>query len=193
VFVPLRAYIEENQSGDASPDSMSADVADMQEKKGAQKRIVRQFEALDDWVARTDHHDAIRIVSGGPGIGKSSSMRGFAARLARSEHVYPVLIPLQKLEKADQPLDDRVGHYLENSRHFRNKKSPLNTGDLARPVLLLIFDGLDELVRPGKDADEIARDFMIDLRRLLEIKNGSRGPPAVKVLAVVTGRISYEI
>lgn len=79
---------------------------------------------------------------------------------------------------------------MVNTKNIPFSSSPLESVNLFRKPVLLIFDGLDELVRPGKDADEIAREFMVDLRGLLDQENGLSGKGPVRILAVTTGRIA---
>ncbi len=196
VFVPLRAYVELNKKNleDISAGrSLSNATAGIEDVSHAEKRkVVDLFEILRQWIEKKERWDAIRIVSGGPGIGKSSSIRAVAATIARARSAYPVLIPLQKLQKPNEPLRDRIRDYLINTKEIPFSKSPFDK-EAAQPTflpILLIFDGLDELVRPGKDADEIAREFMVDLRGLLEEENGLTKPTAARVLAIVTGRIA---
>lgn len=110
VFVQLRAYIEEGDFSQERDFLRELDVPTSNidpSRKETKKRVVQFFETLDGWIQVSDRRDALRIVSGGPGIGKSSSMRAFAARTARSGSVYPILVPLQKLEKPDSPLRDQ--------------------------------------------------------------------------------------
>ena len=155
-------------------------------------RVARLFDKLENWIGARNPKDTFRIISGGPGIGKSSSMRAFAASVARSRIAYPIVVPLQKLERPDQALRTRVSGYLTDHRLIPFTKSPLD-GDLSaqdRGPILLIFDGLDELVRPGKDADDIAREFMVDLRGLLDAENSPKASSPAQLMAIVTGRVA---
>jgi hypothetical protein len=201
VFVPLRAYVEERGSTKTkrvktrNEEAQSIELIDPAESNAdseCKRKIVQFFEALDIWVSAADRKDPLRIVSGGPGIGKSSSMRGYAARIARSELAFPILVPLQKLGKPEQPLRDRIRDYLISTKDIPFTMSPLDTvnGSPHGRPFVLIFDGLDELVRPGKDADDIAREFMVDLRGLLDQENGLQGVSPARMVAVITGRVA---
>jgi uncharacterized protein YjbI with pentapeptide repeats len=195
VFIPLRAYIEQERSSDtgAEPSDQQHEMLASPDPQEVQqtKLVVDLFDALDDWILSPKSRDWMRLISGGPGIGKSSSMRAFVARLARNGRAYPIHVPLQKLDRPMEPLRARVAHYLTTTKTIPFSRSPLDTDERlgAATPILLVFDGLDELVRPGKDADEIARDFMNDLQRLLEDENGHRGKSSPRVLALVSGRI----
>jgi hypothetical protein len=197
VFVPLRSYFEQRQkqtdhrnASKGTRDDPEPDL--MGHTTDARRPVLYLFDALERWIKACDKRDALRIISGGPGIGKSSSMRAFAAEIARSRAAYPLLVPLQKLEKADQPLRDRVKDYLINNRAIPLKKSPLEVDEpfISPKPILIIFDGLDELVRPGKDADEIAREFMSDLRVLLDQENTQASSSLARLLCIVTGRVA---
>jgi len=189
VFVPLRAFFEEaeerkNKRNVRRPDS---------EEARTRRHVVELFDELNNWINRSDRRDPLRIISGGPGIGKSSSMRAFAAYVARDESAYPLFIPLQKLGNSDRALKFRLDSYLTESKAFSFGKSPLDIHEvpLSSGPILLIFDGLDELVRPGKDADEIAREFIFELQRLLETENyGLKDNQPPRVIAIVAGRIA---
>jgi hypothetical protein len=121
VFIPLRAYIAESQPEKNSLiDSSGVNPNPGSEQGKRKKRVVRLFAELESWIASAANQDVVRVVSGGPGIGKSSSIRAFAASVAKQGDVYPVLIPLQRLERADQPLSDRITHYFANTRYFKS-------------------------------------------------------------------------
>ncbi|UFZ04030.1 NACHT domain-containing protein [Bradyrhizobium ontarionense] len=195
VFVPLRAFVESGQAKDSQPnlaiDSLAVQ-ATAKERPTIKRKIVRVFDALDKWVVAASRKDALRVVSGGPGIGKSSSMRAYAAKLARSGVAYPIFVPLQKLVRPDVPLRERLREYLIEVKEIPFSAFPLETASVVglQKPFLIIFDGLDELVRPGKDADEIAREFMIDLRSFLDQENGLQSASPISVLALVTGRVA---
>jgi len=193
VFVPLRAYFETNAQNEKAVGKQTQDSpAEYNVAGRALRNIVRFFEALDEWVGSTDRRDPIRVISGGPGIGKSSSMRAYAAHIARSGVAFPIFIPLQKLGNPDRPLRDRIREYLVSTKDIPFTVSPFELADgyPMKKSVLLIFDGLDELVRPGKDADEIAREFMVDVRGLLDQENGTQGASPARLVAVITGRVA---
>ena len=67
VYVQLRAYYEEKkEKNGAEKDAESMHVKDV-------KRIVVDLEKeIDDWLKSLDKQNALRVISGGPGSGKSS-------------------------------------------------------------------------------------------------------------------------
>jgi uncharacterized protein YjbI with pentapeptide repeats len=195
VFVPLRVYYEKKITEQIEQRTLEPVVRPgVQIGQGEdliERHVMSFFEAIDKWGTAADRRDSIRIISGGPGIGKSSSMRALAVRVARQNIAYPILIPLQKLEKPEETLRARIEDYLVNSKAIPLTRSPLEIDDWPRSTpILLIFDGLDELVRPGKDADEIARNFIVEVRGLLDRENGLRGTSPARALAIVTGRVA---
>lgn len=192
VFVPLRAFYEEQALVKQARHARRTNQTRPHDSEDDRLRrhVVPLFHELDTWSTNPERGDVLRIVSGGPGIGKSSSMRAYGARIARDGQLYPILIPLQKLPHMDQPLRTRIAAYLTNTKGIPFTQSPLDLDALPIPILL-IFDGLDELVRPGKDADEIAREFMYELRHLLESQNGNIRPNQTpSMIAIVAGRVA---
>ena len=125
--------------------------------------------------------NAVRVITGGPGSGKSSSVRRFAAHMAQQEvGLNAVYVPLH--------LFDYQGRVEEALDHFCTQHQPrLPDGLLAPPAhadmdtdqphrerLLLIFDGLDELAKSGNVGAEAASDFVVAIQKLIEICGNSR-------------------
>ena len=142
---------------------------------------------LDEWIDNGDGNDWLRLIGGGPGSGKSTSAKAFAARLAdQRPDLRPIFIPLQHIKGE--------GRFRECiNKYFRDRTgSPFRVGPLERsniesgPRLVLIFDGLDEIARPGISADDIARDtidWITDLHRELT------GETTEQHRVLVTGRM----
>jgi hypothetical protein len=53
---------------------------------------------LDDWLASDDSSDWLRLLGGGPGSGKSTTIRAFASRVATRAEWRPLYIPLQHID-----------------------------------------------------------------------------------------------
>ena len=118
-------------------------------------------EQLLSWVEEDNPDDWLRLVGGGPGIGKSTCLKALASHLAKMDHIRPLFIPLQRL-KISGTLRDTINRYFTELSGAPFKEAPLARTQIENgPKLVLIFDGLDELARPGENADEIARN-MID-------------------------------
>jgi hypothetical protein len=76
VYTPLRAYYERKAKGDKEPERRIG------EDHKPEKIVVDLEKELEAWLNDSDIQDAIRIISGGPGFGKSSFAKMFAARHA---------------------------------------------------------------------------------------------------------------
>ena len=140
-------------------------------------------ETMAQWVNAP--HDGgrydVRLVFGGPGSGKSSFCKAFAADMADREDIRPVLIELRHYR--DEDLRDYIQkHHSRDRRRPVFEEDPLATASANRPYLL-IFDGLDEIARPGsRTAEQAADAFANALKDLLrDFKDG-------EALAIVTGR-----
>lgn len=176
VYVPLRAYFFERGAAerDVRFDPRAAEAADS-------KRIVVGLEReVDAWLADDDAKDAVRIISGGPGSGKSSFTKMLAARLAEANARRVLFVPLHLLELSDD-LEDAVRKFIRYVDPALT--NPLSPEENAEPFLV-IFDGLDELAMQGRVAAELAQQFVREVREKIDRLNyrGSR----LKVL--ISGR-----
>ncbi|MFZ1773494.1 MAG: pentapeptide repeat-containing protein, partial [Rhizobiaceae bacterium] len=98
-------------------------------------------------------------------------------------------LPLQHLEAAGS-LEQRIHAALQSRvEDFRFKHDFLShVEDIAKDQpLLLIFDGLDELVQSDETGDRALRDFVMQLESYLQSFN--RGAAQAKVMAIVSGRV----
>ena len=132
IYLPVRAVYAETQDG-----------AD----KSLKPREWVDLEAeLNTWLG--NDNDFIRVVSGGPGSGKSSFAKHYAARVM-NDGAYKVLyLPLVLFPKG-KSLEAGVGDVLARERILSH--NPLTVeGD--EPRLLVILDGLDELAMTSEGA-----------------------------------------
>jgi uncharacterized protein YjbI with pentapeptide repeats len=126
------------------------------------------------------------LIGGGPGSGKSTTLRALARRSADKERIRPLFIPLQYIDM-DRDLRDAINSFFVDS-----SDSPFTSPPLARNAiedgapLILIFDGLDEIVAPGEAAKDMVGTFANKLNSLHTALAG-RGSRKVKV--VVSGRM----
>jgi uncharacterized protein YjbI with pentapeptide repeats len=157
IYVPLNAYYVESQDRD---------------KVARADRVVRRVvialeDELDHWVQQPNPKDPIRVISGGPGSGKSSFAKIFAAKVAKNGAVKVLFVPLHRIDPAKE-LTDAVGRFVRDDgillQNPLDPKSP-------EPNLLIIFDGLDELASQGKAAAETARAFVREVERTVEGRN----------------------
>jgi uncharacterized protein YjbI with pentapeptide repeats len=160
VFVPLRAYY--NRKVEKQKDE------DLEERIGSSRqfeRVVVELEAeLEDWLSKAKRDDAIRLISGGPGSGKSSLTKMFAAKVAEKGDIRVLFIPLHHFEPSDD-LIDAVGKFVKFDRIL--PYNPLDA-EHREERLLIIFDGLDELAMQGKIAEKTAQDFVGEVQRKVE-------------------------
>ena len=63
----------------------------------ARRVVVDLVEYLDGWLQKGDKKDALRVICGGPGSGKTSATKVWAAELALSGHRV-LYIPLHHLD-----------------------------------------------------------------------------------------------
>lgn len=183
LFVPLRCLWREAKNANGETSRYASERTE-----AAQIHHIRMIQnELNEWIDNGDENDWLRLVGGGPGSGKSTSAKAFAARLAEQRpDLRPLFIPLQHI-KGPGRFRDCINNY------FRDRTgSPFRVGPIERsnvengPRLVLIFDGLDEIARPGISADDIARDtidWITDLYRELT------GETAEQHRVLVTGRM----
>ncbi|WP_299870648.1 pentapeptide repeat-containing protein [uncultured Hoeflea sp.] len=192
VFVPLRGYWQRPVKG-KGPEALRAD--DSEAGRARSERILVDFSTeMFRWIdgfanGKTSADDTIRIVSGGPGVGKSSSLKAIASELARAGKCFPVFIPLQRIDGTGDP-QDRIGRELKTVEAYALSDNPLGeqlSCYCADGPVVLFLDGLDEIVAAGTEGASLTRDFVRDVRAMLANKN--TGQPHPRVIAIVSGRI----
>ncbi|MBF0538337.1 MAG: pentapeptide repeat-containing protein [Nitrospirae bacterium] len=133
-----------------------------------QRRVVVDLkEEITRWLHNTDKRDAIRIISGGPGSGKSTFAKIFAARLAHEGPAKVIYVPLHLID-ATKDLAEEISRFVKADRIL--VQNPLDL-DCPEPNLLVILDGLDELASQGQAAAETARAFVREVERTVERHN----------------------
>jgi hypothetical protein len=142
IFVSPNAYYTEDS---ALKDS--ADKADQTEQRH-RRVVVSLQQELEEWLQRSNREEPIRVISGGPGSGKSSFLRIFAARIAQNEKLKVLFVPLHLIDPTKE-LVDEVGRFVkEEGALLQNPLDP----ESPESNLLIILDGLDELASQGKAA-----------------------------------------
>ncbi|MBW4617129.1 MAG: pentapeptide repeat-containing protein [Desmonostoc vinosum HA7617-LM4] len=158
VYIPLRAYYVKEQD-----DQQQLIVVDLEKE-------------LQTWL--DEPKEAIRVISGGPGSGKSSFTKIFAAKQA--EYGNQVLfIPLH-LFNPRKDLVEAVSDFIRDFRGCNLPPNPLQKDNHDESQLLIIFDGLDELVMQGNAAAEVAQQFIDEVQRRVLLFNQQK--PLLKVL-----------
>jgi uncharacterized protein YjbI with pentapeptide repeats len=174
IYISLRAYYEEK--GDSNELSGLREATNKETRRIA----VDAREELDRWLDRADGRDSVRVISGGPGSGKSSFTRMYAAYTASKSFLRVLYIPLHQLDpKADLVI--AVGDFVRRAGLLAH--NPLDPGS-AESRLLILFDGLDELSMQGRIGAEVARGFVEEVIRTVGVFNMQQ----TRLQVVITGR-----
>jgi hypothetical protein len=163
VYVPLRAYFNrkcEKQNAEEQERILGF-------SKQSERIVVDLEKELETWLSKSKKDDAIRLISGGPGSGKSSFAKMFAAKLAEKGTIPVLFIPLHHFEPSED-LIDAVGKFVQVDGILPH--NPLDA-ECRESRLLIIFDGLDELVMQGKIAEKTAQGFVREVQRKIERLN----------------------
>jgi hypothetical protein len=163
IYVPLCAYYTkiDDKSGPAS--------------SSPKKMVVKLKEYLGTWLDTGNKDDAIRVLCGGPGCGKSTFAKLFAAGLAAKRKL--LFIPLHRLVLKDD-LEEAISAYFRREKHFN--ESPYE----KEGILLIIFDGLDELTQRGKAHAEVVNQFIQQVETQVDVHNQTR----LRLQVIVTSR-----
>ena len=147
-------------------------------------------ETIDIWLSSFNKMDAIRLIAGGPGSGKSSFAKAFAAELIGRQTHRVLFVQLQGFQTTGTTLREIIGRHLSDNYALKPpnkcegfKDNPLDwLGEDTHP-LLMIFDGLDELTTNKDRESHLTKRFVSNLKHLLNELNGMT-PTA----AIVLGR-----
>jgi uncharacterized protein YjbI with pentapeptide repeats len=158
LYVPLRAYYFERKEVEGDRYTKSADT----EQTAPEIRHAQDLEAgMDRWLQNSED-ERIRLISGGPGSGKSTFTKWWAAKVVQ-RGVFKVLhVPLNHLNFTGD---------LENKLKDFAASSYLTENPLREPKILIVFDGLDELAFQGKAGLNAAEKFV---EQAILIVNASR-------------------
>ena len=174
IYVPLNAWHWVKQYPDEKGQSKEYRAA------------VRLEDEMLAWLRGKHGNGRLRLVSGGPGSGKSSAMKALSATLAgknfNGEPTDVLLFPLQRFQWRTGIVESvaaTLNTYADQMRH-----NPLHAENLRhrQAPLLLIFDGLDELTANTEVSEAISATFLRELNTALRTWEGR------PVWAIVTGR-----
>jgi uncharacterized protein YjbI with pentapeptide repeats len=186
VYVPLRAVWEEVvRSSGAERATQRSGFAKTAERLPTRSVVVDLETSIRSWLSKATREDAIRLIRGGPGSGKSTFARKLAADIASNADTRVLYFALQHFRMSGK-LIDAIGEALGPNGAEAFAGNPLSQPHFAsreRPVLM-IFDGLDELAQPGRDAHDQTNSFLHELRLHLDRWNEQN----CRVFALLTGR-----
>jgi len=169
VYVPICACYDEKVEKSTERDMLREEKT---------PRTVIDLEAqVCAWIDAKKKEDAVRVISGGPGSGKSSFVKMLAANYSQKHAI--LLIPLHQLNLTTS-FKTSIGEYLSETNAFM--RNPLEQAERV----LIILDGLDELTQQGKSYTEAARDFIDEMLRYTEARNTSE----TLVQVLLTGRVT---
>ena len=152
------------------------------EEEEPEKTVVKVKDHLNEWLDNNKRGDEYRVVSGGPGAGKSSLAKMFAVeRIRRPGNSWRVLFVHLHRVNLKTSLADAIKEFL--SPYPLVHHNPLAHGT-NEPKLLLILDGLDEVTEQGKVGASAARSLLRDVEN--RVAGYAAGKATLKVL--VTGR-----
>jgi uncharacterized protein YjbI with pentapeptide repeats len=152
LYVPLCAYYIQREEIDRQDSS-----------KTEETRHARDLEsAMDEWLA-DGKAPRLRLVSGGPGSGKSTFTKWWAARVAATGNFKVWHIALNHL--------NFTGDLEGKLKDFATRDPYLKGNPLDEPKILIIFDGLDELALSGKVGLAAAENFTEQICTLVQANN----------------------
>ncbi|MGB0562681.1 MAG: pentapeptide repeat-containing protein [Spirulinaceae cyanobacterium] len=180
IYIPLRGYYERRPEGEQPERGAMMGLG--RDREPLERVVVELMPTLLDWVATADKEDAVRVLCGGPGCGKSSFAKMFAAQLIENQTIPVLLVPLH-LFSLTADLVEAMEDFIQADFDNILPPNPLAKQNAEQQVLL-IFDGLDEIVMQGKGATQAVQDFVREVLRKLLAFNRT----AARVLVLMTGR-----
>jgi len=176
LYIPLRAFYHR-----ASKDFKDSATARGEEKET--KRIaVDLTTALIEWVKRSDREDTVRVISGGPGSGKSSVAKMFTSEALSKTSWRSLYIPLHRIKYKGE-IVPAIHDYLERTKLLPGAATPLDP-ESGEPQLLVVFDGLDELAMLGKIAQGTVAEFVRAVKDFVRDQNTT----TLRLKVILTGR-----
>lgn len=158
VYQPLRAYwVEEKPL--TLEESVSQDLSDSDKENKYHFDFL--YSQVDSWLNSYTKGDRTRLVSGGPGSGKSTFAKYLAAKLSEDLKWRVIFVPLQRI-RGTGSLSRRIDEYFIEHRDepFSSEVSPISEiGRDGHKDWVIIFDGLDELAKEGERSETAAQEF----------------------------------
>ncbi len=174
VLIRLRAYYVEKHSDE--------EEGDTDPRREVAKQICHVGwldETLNAWVEQANKDDAIRVITGGPGSGKSCFARWYAAQQTTNRCLRVVYVPLHLFDpKGD--LSESLDAYCKDHPLLPTNLLDAKNGER----LLVVFDGLDELSKQGRVAAETANQFVEEVQK----ETGRLNALGLRVQIMLSGR-----
>lgn len=192
VYQPLRCCWHEEIEKKTDEDSSGTRHAE-RVKTEILVHVDEIHSVLHKWL-EDESASSLRIVSGGPGSGKSSFSRAFSSEVSDRSRYRVVFVELQNLGFESADLERSLGLYLTSSARNNDFSENGSAGFPQNPLewrmdssdpILLVFDGLDELSASENKASELSRLFVQKVSAYLTSANSYPGP---SVRAIVLGR-----
>lgn len=157
IYIPLNAFYEEKTSN-SKKTGLETDT---------KKHVVSLIDELDSWLDNENSPLTIRTISGGPGSGKSSFSKIYAAHAFESKEIKTIFIPLHFIDPS-RDFSEEVGRYVKDEGLL--KYNPISKDNLSER-LLIILDGLDELASQGQAAALTAKNFVRSVQQTVDRLN----------------------
>lgn len=190
VYIPLRAYLEAETTHvikdpgpyfGTSADEIVSSAIQAHTSTAKSKSSAFDLEShLEHWLTTNEKGSAIKVISGGPGSGKSSFAKVFAANQMARGGWRILFVPLHRFELADD-LINALKAFIHSEGFLPQSVFDPRTGESR---LLIIFDGLDEISMQGKAASEVAERFVFEVQRKLASFNAHE----LRLKVIITGR-----
>ena len=174
IYVPLRGYFKKRKKKEDQEKSTEGLDFSVEDRK-SEMIVIDLEEEVFRWLKSKDKQDAIKVVRGGPGYGKSSFMKMLAANLLKQNYKV-IFIPLHRLELKDD-LVEAVKEFIKYDRF-------LTFDPFEEESLILIFDGLDELSMQGKLLADTANSFISEVHKKVFNYNSQK----TRLQVLISGR-----
>ena len=170
IYTPLRAYYQQKIKNDSN----------YYEQEDKYEDIVVELEPLLlTWINQNNKDDALRIISGDPGSGKSSCAKMLADKLAKKD-IPLFFIPLH-IFQVKEDLIEAVNIFIGSQTCF---DEDFSLKDFTNKKVLLIFDGLDELSMQGNMGAKVAKSFIDEVQRKIKELNYDK----MQLQVIISGR-----
>lgn len=169
IYIKPRAYYKAPLKNDI--------VKSENKAKNTLKHVIDLHAYLESWILKQDTSDNLKLISGGPGSGKSSFSKVFSSEIAKKTGFNVLLIQLHLLDMS-KDLNTAIQSYCDEY------KALYKLDVFASNKLIIIFDGLDEISMQGKIGANVSINFINELKRKSEFF--SQDNKNIKL--IVTGR-----